>query len=203
MRSRKLSKGVEANATRPSGETKRNTSMDYHSVGFRHIPLERPFLENGVGCQRFSMGRNYNHFVQKMNIDERRIVMSEDTLKELIRTGKLTQDIVDEARVKVDKTLQACAFALHALMCNKVHEHNPEMLLQPGTNKCLWYAESDVLEDCWNAPDHSLWIERTLEAMKEQEITEPEVMKEFLQKFAEVSTWYPKSFKLLEEVVKD
>ena len=54
--------------------------------------------------------------------------MSEDVIKELIKTGKISQDIADEARVKVDKTLQACAFALHTLMCNKEHEQDMKVL---------------------------------------------------------------------------
>lgn len=137
--------------------------------------------------------------------------MSEDVIKELIRTGKLSQGIADEARVKVDKTLQACAFTLHTLMCNKEHENNPEKahgLIRVQTEKCLWYAE-ESLEAMWDAPDHNFWLGKTLEIMKEQEISESEVMKEFLQKLTEVSVavndliaWYPKSFRLLEEIAK-
>lgn len=134
--------------------------------------------------------------------------MSEDVIKELIRTGKLTQEAADNARVKVDKTLRACAFTLHTLMCNKGHEENPEMLHQLGTGKCMWYVEQS-LELMWDAPAHNFWLGRTLEVMKELEITDSEAMKEFLQKFTEVTTgvsdliaWYPKSFRLLEEVAK-
>jgi len=138
--------------------------------------------------------------------------MSEDIIKELIRTGQVTQEAVDQTRVKVDKTLQACAYTLHTLMCNREHENNPEKahgLIREQTEKCLWYAE-ESLEATWDAPEHSLWLRRTLEVMKEQEITEPEVMKEFLRKLTEVSVavndliaWYPKSFRLLEEIANE
>lgn len=133
--------------------------------------------------------------------------MSEDVIKELIKTGKISQDIADEARVKVDKTLQACAFSLHTLMCNKEHEHDMKVLLQP-TKKCVWYLE-DQIENYWSAPDHSFWLDRTLEIMKEQEITESEAMREFLERLAKVTSEvrdliaeYPKSFELLEHMFK-
>ena len=134
--------------------------------------------------------------------------MSEDVIKELIKTGKISQEIADEARVKVDKTLQACAFSLHTLMCNKEHEENPEMLLQPTVKKCMWYAEEHLATE-WDAPDHSFWLGRTLEIMREQEITESEAMREFLERFAKVTSEirdliaeYPKSFELLEYTFK-
>ena len=134
--------------------------------------------------------------------------MSEDVIKELIRTGKLTQEAVDQTRAKADKTLQACAFTLHTLMCNREHESNPEMLLQPNSGKCRWYVE-EQLDAMWSAPEHDYWLDKTVKTMKEQEISESEVMKEFLQKLTEISVavndlfaWYPKSFKLLEEIAK-
>lgn len=134
--------------------------------------------------------------------------MSEDVIKRLIATGKTTQGEVDEARVKVDKTLQACAFSLHTLMCNREHEENPEMLLQPRIKGCNWYIE-DTLECEWDAPDHSFWLGRTLEVMREQEITESEAMREFLERFAKVTSEvrdliaeYPKAFELLEYMFK-
>ena len=134
--------------------------------------------------------------------------MSEDMLKELIRSGKITQEIADEARVKVDKTLQACAFALHTLMCNKEHEQSVEMMLQPTTKKCNWYIE-DTLELEWDAPDHNFWLMKTVEIMREQEIEGSEEMKEFVQEFTQVVIGvkdligrYPQAFRLLEEVIK-
>ncbi|GAF91210.1 unnamed protein product [marine sediment metagenome] len=134
--------------------------------------------------------------------------MSEDTLKELIRTGKLTQEAADEARVKVDKTLQACAFALHSLMCNKEHEQSVEMMLQPTTKKCKWYIE-DTLEFGWDAPDHNFWLLKTVEIMREQEIDGSEEMRVFVKRLSNVVAevrglidWYPNSLRLLEEIIK-
>lgn len=138
--------------------------------------------------------------------------MSEDTLKELIRTGKLTQEVADEARVKVDKTLQACAFALHTLMCNKEHEQDMKVLATTHyrvvAKKCLWYLE-DQTENCWDAPDHNFWLTKTVEVMREQEIDGSEETRVFLEKLSEavvhvteLTRWYPKSLRLLEEILK-
>jgi len=134
--------------------------------------------------------------------------MSEDILKELIRTGQVTQEAVDRTRMKVDKTLQACAFTLHTLMCNKEHEEDPEMLLQPGSGKCRWYVE-EHLDTTWSTPEHVRWLDKTVKVMRELEISESDDMREFLRKLTEVSaavndliTQYPKSFKLLEEIAK-
>jgi len=83
------------------------------------------------------------------------------------------------------------------------------MLFQPTTEKCMFYVESDVLDDCWDAFDHNLWLKKTIRVMKEQEIADPEVMKEFLQKLTKVSmdarqfiNQYPESFRLLEEIAR-
>jgi len=134
--------------------------------------------------------------------------MRDEVIQELINTGKITQEAVDEARVKTDSVLQACAFAMHTLLCNKEHAQDPDMLLQPAIKKCKWYLESDVLKDYWSAPEHSIWLRRTLVVMREQEITEPEMMRAFLQRLSEVVadvrsliSWYPKSFRLLKEAI--
>ena len=133
--------------------------------------------------------------------------MSSEVIKELIRSGVITQETADKAMVKVDKTLQACAFTLHTLMCHKEHEESPEMLFQPTMNKCMWYVE-DSLPPVWSAPDHVFWLERTIGIMKILEINDPEEMKEFLRKLAEASVIvrelvasHLEALKLLEEVV--
>jgi len=134
--------------------------------------------------------------------------MSEEVIKELIKTGVISQDIADEARVKADKTLHACAFALHTLMCNKEHEQSVEMMLQPTTKKCNWYME-DTLELSWDAPDHNFWLTKTVEVMREQEIEDTEAMRVFLKhmtsaikEIREEIKWYPNSLRFLEEVLK-
>ena len=134
--------------------------------------------------------------------------MSEDVIKELIRSGKISQEIVDEVRVKVDETLQACAFMLHALMCNKEHEQHVETMLQPTTRKCLWYVE-DALVCEWDAPDHNFWLIKMVEIMREQELDGSEEAKVFVKHLAKavdhvrgLLDWYPNSFGLLEEIIQ-
>lgn len=134
--------------------------------------------------------------------------MNDDTLNELIRSGHVTQEIADQARIKVDKTLQACAFALHTLMCNKEHEQDPAARPTGWVKRCNWYVE-DALELEWDAPDHNFWLTKTIEVMREQEIDGSEEMRVFVKRLSEtveeargMLKWYPKSIRLLEEILK-
>lgn len=134
--------------------------------------------------------------------------MSNEVLDELVRTGKVSQEDVNEARARVDETLRSCAFMLHSLMCKEEHEMDPEMVLQPMMNKCKWYLEEQI-DLTWEAPDHKFWLEKAWEVMRDQELDEPGDLREFLRKFADVLKavqemvgQYPNSFLLLSDMFR-